>query len=57
LAQVLDKDKAKERLLGDAKTFLERAEDKVTIEANWRFIYSEALFPGALVPNFRAEHQ
>jgi hypothetical protein len=45
LAQKLDKDRAKSRLLGDGKPFLEDAFLRPQIEANWRFIYQEPLYP------------
>lgn len=47
LGPKLDKDKVKERLLTDGKAFLEDPHDRPTIEANWKFIYREALFTEA----------
>jgi hypothetical protein len=43
MAPKLDKEKARHRLLTDGRAFLEIAFDRPTIEANWKFIFREAL--------------
>jgi hypothetical protein len=45
LAPKLDKEKARQRLLTDGKAFLESRVQKATIEAKWKFIFREELFP------------
>jgi hypothetical protein len=45
LAQKLDKETAKQRLLRDGRAFLDDARQRPQIEANWQFIYQEALSP------------
>jgi hypothetical protein len=45
MAGKLDKEKAKQRLLGDGHAFLEDARLRAQIEENWRFIFREPLFP------------
>ena len=47
MAPKLDKEKAKERLFGDGKYFLENAYHRPQIQENWRFIFREPLFPEA----------
>lgn len=44
MAPKLDKEKAKERLFGDGKYFLENEHQRPQIEENWRFIFREPLF-------------
>jgi len=43
LAQKLDKETAKQRLLHDGRAFLDDPLQRPQIEANWQFIYQEAL--------------
>jgi len=45
LAQKLDKEIVKQRLLGDGQRFLQDPFLRPQIEENWRFIYQEPLFP------------
>jgi hypothetical protein len=45
LASKLDKEKAKDRLLGDGRPFLDDTHLRPQIEENWRFIFQEPLFP------------
>ncbi len=47
LARKLDEDRIKRLLLTDGRQFLENPHDKTVIEANWRFIFREPLFPQA----------
>ncbi len=51
MAPKLDKEKAKERLLGDGKYFLENESQRPQIEENWRFIFREPLFPETAEPD------
>jgi hypothetical protein len=44
LAQKLDREVARRRLLTDGKTFLDDAKAKMQIEENWSFIFQEPLF-------------
>ena len=44
LARQLDKDKAKSRLLGDGRPFIDNPFLRPRIEKNWQFIYQEPLF-------------
>jgi Nucleotidyltransferase of unknown function (DUF6036) len=44
LAQKLDKETAKQRLLDKGRAFLEDPHQRPQIEANWQFIYQEPLF-------------
>ena len=46
LANNLNKEEIKSRLLGDGKPFLEDPFLRPQIEENWRFIFQEPLFPG-----------
>jgi hypothetical protein len=45
LAEKLDKNEIKKRLILDGKVFLENQFDRATIEENWHFIFREFLFP------------
>jgi hypothetical protein len=45
LALELDKEKARQRLLTDGRTFLDDPKLRPQIEENWRFIFQEPLFP------------
>ncbi|HEY7312698.1 MAG TPA: DUF6036 family nucleotidyltransferase [Gemmataceae bacterium] len=45
LALKLDKETAKERLLGDGRAFLDDPQQRPRIEANWQFIFQEPLAP------------
>lgn len=47
LAQQLDKETARGRLLTDGQAFLSDPAEKAQIERNWAFIYQEPLFPKA----------
>jgi hypothetical protein len=47
LALELDKGKARHRLLTDGRIFLDDPKLRPQIQENWRFIFQEALFPGA----------
>lgn len=47
LALKLDKDKARQRLLGDGQIFLDDLKLRPQIEENWRFIFQESLFSDA----------
>ncbi|MBI3411416.1 MAG: hypothetical protein HY040_24070 [Planctomycetes bacterium] len=44
MAPQLDKAKAKKRLLGDGKAFLENEKERAVIEENWRFVFRQPLF-------------
>jgi hypothetical protein len=46
LALKLDKEMARQRLLGDGHIFLDDPKLRPQIEENWRFIFQEPLFPG-----------
>jgi hypothetical protein len=45
LAQKLDKETARQRLFCDGRAFLDDPRQRPQIEANWQFIYQEALSP------------
>ena len=47
LAEKLDKNEIKKRLLIDGKVFLDSPFDRPTIEENWQFIFRELLFSGS----------
>jgi hypothetical protein len=49
LADKIDKETAKRRLLEDGQAFLHDSHQRPRIEENWRFIYREALFPEVAV--------
>jgi hypothetical protein len=48
MATKLDKQRVKERLLGDGKDSLENPFDRPKIEANWQFAFREPLFPESI---------
>jgi hypothetical protein len=45
MAKKLGPETVRQRLLGDGKAFVEDAYLRPQIEANWQFIFQEALFP------------
>jgi hypothetical protein len=45
MAKRLDKEIVKQRLFGDGKAFVDDAYLRPQIEANWRFVFQESLFP------------